>query len=495
MSNLPEQASWESGIHQLEEADRAKAGPGGVLNIQANQLANRTRWLRALVESAQDYREYTFYKSESDPDGTIAGLANTPAGKMFRVAQGLSDELAFIYYLNDSGIAVALTALLGRGAIINNVREYPTLTLAQNDTVAGNILDGTKCWVTNLSDSALADEYINNGGMLEATGRRMPSQAAVDDALAGVAALNLLIADSYLPQGYSGAITDQEGNAAALINDDGGIEIPELIVGDSSFTGEDMPVYVEAHTDEAGNLALGIRDDGVVEAPDLLAGSLNILRDDLPDWSVAFTDEQDNVALGVRTGGEVDAPELLTAEVNHKKTEIPGWSVAWTDKNGNIALGIRDDGSVYPEHGNSGIVEFTAADTDVIAILGDSYTDSLFTLKDKSYISKLSSLLDYRFKNFGVSGNTAPAINQRLVNHSVYFDGKTFAQMNAKYAIIMTYANDAAKYIAQSMEYYAYNMSRLIDSVMAYGAIPIVVAEWNITNQAAAQLKAICESR
>ncbi len=38
-------------------------------------------------------------------------------------------------------------------------------------------------------------------------------------------------------------------------------------------------------------------------------------------------------------------------------------------------------------------------------------------------------------------------------------------------------------------------MSRLIDSVMAYGAIPIVVAEWNITNQAAAQLKAICESR
>ncbi|MFU7767244.1 hypothetical protein, partial [Klebsiella pneumoniae] len=94
--------------------------------------------------------------------------------------------------------------------------------------------------------------------------------------------------------------------------------------------------------------------------------------------------------------------------------------------------------SVYPEYDDSGVVEFSAADTDVIAILGDSYTDSLFTLKDKSYISKLSSLLDYRFKNFGVSGNTAPAINQRLVNHSVYFDGKTFAQMNAKYAIIMT---------------------------------------------------------
>lgn len=372
-------------------------------------------------------------------------------------------------------------------------RQYMTLAEAQADIA--NIPEGSTTYYRSPDDSSLAIEVINNGGALQPTGRKMPSQAAVDDALAGVAALNLLIADSYLPDGYDGAITDPEGNAAALITDDGGFKVPVLLAGDSSVTEEDMPGYAEARTDGAGNLALGLRDSGEVEAPNLLAGNLNILRDDLPDWSVAFADDQNNVALGVRTGGETEAAELLTAGIHLKKTETPGWEIAWTDENGNIAMGIRDDGSVYPEPENNGIVEFTAADTDVIAILGDSYTDSLFTLKDKSYISKLSSLLDYRFKNFGVSGNTAPAINQRLVNHSVYFDGKTFAQMNAKYAIIMTYANDAAKYIAQSMEYYAYNMSRLIDSVMAYGAIPIVVAEWNITNQAAAQLKAICESR
>ncbi|MDR4846934.1 SGNH/GDSL hydrolase family protein, partial [Klebsiella pneumoniae] len=372
-------------------------------------------------------------------------------------------------------------------------RQYMTLADAQADIA--NIPVGSTTYYRSPDDSALAIEVMNVGGTLQPTGRKMPSQAAVDDALAGVAALNLLIADSYLPQGYSAAITDPDGNAAALINDNGGFEIPELIVGDSSSAGEDMPGYVAAHTDEEGNLALGIRDSGVVETPDLLAGGINISKDDLPDWSVAYTDEENNVALGVRTGGEVEAPELLTAGIDLKEAETPGWRVAWTDNNGNIAMGIRDDSSVYPEYDDSGVVEFSAADTDVIAILGDSYTDSLFTLKDKSYISKLSSLLDYRFKNFGVSGNTAPAINHRLVSHSVYFDGKTFAQMNAKYAIIMTYANDAAKYIAQSMEYYAYNISRLIDSVMAYGAIPIVVAEWNITNQAAAQLKAICESR
>ncbi|EIW8591208.1 hypothetical protein BIZ24_23750, partial [Klebsiella pneumoniae] len=421
MSNLQETPVWVNGIYQLTEETpvlgKQDDVPGdGPANLQAQQLANRTQYLKAMMESIADGKEHTFYKTESDPDGTIAGIHGTDSGKVFRVAEGPIDVHAFKYYLNDSGIAKIIAVVIGQGSIVNTIRIFESVFLAEKDVSAGNILNNSKCWIVSSNDKTLADEYINNAGTLVATGEKIPLQKSVD-------ALNQLITDSYLPQGYSAAITDHEGNAAALINDGGGFEIPELIVGDSSSAGEDMPVYVEAHTDEDGNLALGIRDDGVVETPDLLAGSINISKDDLPDWSMAFTDEKNNVALGIRTGGEVEVPELLTAEVNLKKTETPGWAVAWTDKNGNIALGIRDDGSVYPEPESNGIIEFSAADTDVIAILGDSYTDSLFTLKDKSYISKLSSLLDYRFKNFGVSGNTAPAINQRLVNHSVYFDG------------------------------------------------------------------------
>lgn len=67
--------------------------------------------------------------------------------------------------------------------------------------------------------------------------------------------------------------------------------------------------------------------------------------------------------------------------------------------------------------------------------------------------------------------------------------------MKAKYAIIMTYANDAGWFINHGMEYYLHNVSRLIDSVMAYGAVPIIVAEWMIFNEAAAQLRALCEQR
>ncbi|HHJ4223936.1 TPA: CotH kinase family protein [Raoultella ornithinolytica] len=113
MSNLPEQSAWESGIHQLEESDRAKAGAGGILNIQATQLANRTLFLRDMIESFSDYREYTFYPSVSDPDGTITGIAGTPDGKMFRVAINDDDNqmVMFKYYLNKSGEAVFINAL------------------------------------------------------------------------------------------------------------------------------------------------------------------------------------------------------------------------------------------------------------------------------------------------------------------------------------------------------------------------------------------------
>ncbi|MCP6025790.1 hypothetical protein NL375_31645, partial [Klebsiella pneumoniae] len=88
-------------------------------------------------------------------------------------------------------------------------KQYATLAAAQADIA--NIPEGSTTYYRSPDDSALAIEVINNAGTLQTTGRKMPSQEAVDDALAGVAALNLLIADSYLPQGYSGAITDQEG--------------------------------------------------------------------------------------------------------------------------------------------------------------------------------------------------------------------------------------------------------------------------------------------
>lgn len=168
MSNLPEQPAWESGIHQLEESDRAKAGPGGILNLQAGQLANRTRYLKTeldafsgLIKSgelpfsdesaAQDainagqisegslfsvrsqssknwVDEYknvngvatptgkslpdassltpTVMTTTDDPDGTQAGLSLTTSGQFFLVMNGAQDETDLLtLYRNNDGLA------------------------------------------------------------------------------------------------------------------------------------------------------------------------------------------------------------------------------------------------------------------------------------------------------------------------------------------------------------------------------------------------------
>ncbi|WP_375702593.1 hypothetical protein GTU61_27565 [Klebsiella pneumoniae] len=56
-------------------------------------------------------------------------------------------------------------------------RQYMTLAEAQADIA--NIPPGSVTFVRSTSDEALADEYINIGGTLTATGRRMPSDIVV----------------------------------------------------------------------------------------------------------------------------------------------------------------------------------------------------------------------------------------------------------------------------------------------------------------------------
>ncbi|MFK3521443.1 hypothetical protein OLW57_28405, partial [Klebsiella pneumoniae] len=57
-------------------------------------------------------------------------------------------------------------------------RQYMTLVDAQADIA--NIPEGSTTYVRSAGGNSLADEYINNGGTLEATGRKMPSQESIE---------------------------------------------------------------------------------------------------------------------------------------------------------------------------------------------------------------------------------------------------------------------------------------------------------------------------
>ncbi|WP_449103620.1 phage tail protein [Pseudomonas veronii] len=54
MANLPETEDFAEGTYQIETSDRVVGGPGGIANKQAEQLGNRTAWLKAALAKIID---------------------------------------------------------------------------------------------------------------------------------------------------------------------------------------------------------------------------------------------------------------------------------------------------------------------------------------------------------------------------------------------------------------------------------------------------------
>lgn len=96
------------------------------------------------------YNAKTFYKTKTDPDGTIAGLAGTDEGDYFRVAQGTESNKSFVYYFKVNGIAVP-------------VSSSPSATYVEN--VVSELNDFTKAFghsVSTLSESAYEISLAEN---------------------------------------------------------------------------------------------------------------------------------------------------------------------------------------------------------------------------------------------------------------------------------------------------------------------------------------------
>ncbi len=173
----------------------------------AQQAAASAAQAEEYANNASDYAQnkFTFYKTASDPDGTIAGLAATTDGQSFWVAQGPDALSAAWQYQNKAGVAVLQAKQPGTAAITGTIREFPTLAAAQADADAGNIPVGSTAYYRSSDDSALAVEVINNAGTLQPTGRKMPSQNYINSMI----------------------ITD-DGSPIMTVNDDVGFRLAAL---------------------------------------------------------------------------------------------------------------------------------------------------------------------------------------------------------------------------------------------------------------------------
>ena len=104
MATLPETEDYADGTYQIETSDRVLGGPGGIANKQAEQLGNRTAWLKA----------------------AIAKIVN---GK---TAVGLATQLATARLLKFKGAAS------GSGNFDGSADTEITLTLADSGVSAGS---------------------------------------------------------------------------------------------------------------------------------------------------------------------------------------------------------------------------------------------------------------------------------------------------------------------------------------------------------------------
>ncbi|MBP2848770.1 phage tail protein [Dickeya oryzae] len=74
MAELTEKTEWVDGIYQLETSDPVMGGPGGISNRQANQLANRTAYLKQQAE--QTGNALAQHATAANPHPQYAPLAS-----------------------------------------------------------------------------------------------------------------------------------------------------------------------------------------------------------------------------------------------------------------------------------------------------------------------------------------------------------------------------------------------------------------------------------
>ncbi|WP_436798127.1 prophage tail fiber N-terminal domain-containing protein, partial [Escherichia coli] len=163
----------EEGAHNASAVAQNTAASSESATAAAGSAAQAEEYANNASDYAQN--KFTFYKTASDPDGTIAGLAATTDGQSFWVAQGPDALSAAWQYQNNAGVAVLQAKQPGTAAITGTIREFPTLAAAQADAAAGNIPVGSTAYYRSSDDNNLSIEVINTAGTLVATGRKIPA--------------------------------------------------------------------------------------------------------------------------------------------------------------------------------------------------------------------------------------------------------------------------------------------------------------------------------
>lgn len=118
----------------------------------------------------------------------------------------------------------------------------------------------------------------------------------------------------------------------------------------------------------------------------------------------------------------------------------------------------------------------TVATSDKIGIIGDSYAESAYAVKGKSYIAKLSLFSDFNFVNFGKSGDIYLGRIYDIRRKAARYGTLSYDGYKPKYSMLCCFTNDI-KYLSE--EEYAECLENAIKTCRGIGSEPIVCTEYH----------------
>lgn len=129
MANLVEQQTYDAGVYQLETTDAVIAGPGGTSNLQAQQLANRTAYLKAHVDALEN-GSATYIADSGAVNALVANFANPVAA--YTAGLGVRIKVAVT---NTGATTLAVNTLAA-----TPIKKYGSADLEPGDLVAGDVV-------------------------------------------------------------------------------------------------------------------------------------------------------------------------------------------------------------------------------------------------------------------------------------------------------------------------------------------------------------------